>query len=307
MTDTYSLTFIAHDSTLTSEQRQQIQDFVTSLKNLQILGKEELSKDRVIDFQVTTSTPDIVKNTIRSQIEQHDLAYDVYLQKTFERKNKKLFIFDMDSTLIYQEVIELIAAYVQIEDKVAEITERAMNGEIDFTESLRERVLLLKGIDATTLWDELKLKLRITNGARELCKALKSLGIVMGVCSGGFLPLASFVKEQLGLDYAYANNLGVDKTNKLDGTTFGPIVNGEMKAQLLLEIAQKHGIDPQTAVAVGDGANDLKMMSVAGFGIAWNAKPKVQLEAPCCLNTNSLKDILYIMGFNDEAIKRLIE
>ncbi|KAL6022142.1 Phosphoserine phosphatase [Candidozyma auris] len=270
MTDTYSLTFIAHDSTLTSEQRQQIQDFVTSLKNLQILGKEELSKDRVIDFQVTTSTPDIVKNTIRSQIEQHDLAYD-------------------------------------IEDKVAEITERAMNGEIDFTESLRERVLLLKGIDATTLWDELKLKLRITNGARELCKALKSLGIVMGVCSGGFLPLASFVKEQLGLDYAYANNLGVDKTNKLDGTTFGPIVNGEMKAQLLLEIAQKHGIDPQTAVAVGDGANDLKMMSVAGFGIAWNAKPKVQLEAPCCLNTNSLKDILYIMGFNDEAIKRLIE
>ncbi|KAL6681246.1 Phosphoserine phosphatase [Candidozyma auris] len=273
MTDTYSLTFIAHDSTLTSEQRQQIQDFVTSLKNLQILGKEELSKDRVIDFQ----------------------------------KKKKLFIFDMDSTLIYQEVIELIAAYAQIEDKVAEITERAMNGEIDFTESLRERVLLLKGIDATTLWDELKLKLRITNGARELCKALKSLGIVMGVCSGGFLPLASFVKEQLGLDYAYANNLGVDKTNKLDGTTFGPIVNGEMKAQLLLEIAQKHGIDPQTAVAVGDGANDLKMMSVAGFGIAWNAKPKVQLEAPCCLNTNSLKDILYIMGFNDEAIKRLIE
>lgn len=88
MTDTYSLTFIAHDSTLTSEQRQQIQDFVTSLKNLQILGKEELSKDRVIDFQVTTSTPDIVKNTIRSQIEQHDLAYDVYLQKTFERKKK---------------------------------------------------------------------------------------------------------------------------------------------------------------------------------------------------------------------------
>lgn len=307
MTETYSLTFIAHGATLSNEDSQKIEDFVSSATYLQILGKEELSKNRVIDFQVTTSTPDLIQNSIKAEMEKLVLPYDIFFQTTSERQNKKLFIFDMDSTLIYQEVIELIAAYADIEDKVAEITERAMNGELDFNDSLRERVLLLKGIDATTLWDELKLKLQITNGARELCKALKKLGVVMGVCSGGFIPLASFIKEQLGLDYAYANNLGVDGSNKLDGTTFGPVVNGDMKAQLLQNIAEKHGIDTTQAVAVGDGANDLKMMQVAGWGIAWNAKPKVQKEAPCCLNTKSLQDVLYIMGFNDEAIKSLIE
>ncbi|KAF3987075.1 hypothetical protein FT663_04458 [Candidozyma haemuli var. vulneris] len=307
MADTYSLTFIAHGPALTNEDQQQIEKFATVTANLQILGKHELSKNRVIDFEVSTTTPDLVQRLISNENDRLKPAYDTFFQKTSDRQDKKLFIFDMDSTLIYQEVIELIAAYANIEDKVAEITERAMNGELDFNDSLRERVLLLKGIDASTLWDELKLKLQITNGARELCKALKKLGVVMGVCSGGFTPLASFIKEQLGLDYAYANNLGVDDSNKLDGTTFGPVVNGDMKAQLLQDIAAKHDIDTNSAVAVGDGANDLKMMSVAGWGVAWNAKPKVQKEAPCCLNTKSLQDILYIMGFDDESIKKLIE
>lgn len=307
MADTYSLTFIAHGPALTNEDQQQIEKFATVTANLQILGKHELSKNRVIDFEVSTTTPHLVQRLISNENDRLKPAYDTFFQKTSDRQDKKLFIFDMDSTLIYQEVIELIAAYANIEDKVAEITERAMNGELDFNDSLRERVLLLKGIDASTLWDELKLKLQITNGARELCKALKKLGVVMGVCSGGFTPLASFIKEQLGLDYAYANNLGVDDSNKLDGTTFGPVVNGDMKAQLLQDIAAKHDIDTNSAVAVGDGANDLKMMSVAGWGVAWNAKPKVQKEAPCCLNTKSLQDILYIMGFDDESIKKLIE
>lgn len=307
MTETYSLTFIAHGPALSNEEQQQIEKFVTVTADLQILGKEELSKNRVIDFQVKTATPDLIASLIKHENEKVNPKYDTFFQKTSERQDKKLFVFDMDSTLIYQEVIELIAAYANIEDKVAEITERAMNGELDFNDSLRERVLLLKGIDATTLWDELKLKLNITNGAKELCRALTKLGVVMAVCSGGFIPLASFIKEQLGLNYAYANNLGVDEEQKLNGTTFGPIVNGDMKAQLLKEIAEKHDIDTKSAVAVGDGANDLKMMSVAGWGVAWNAKPKVQKEAPCCLNTKSLQDILYIMGFNDEAIKKLIE
>lgn len=213
----------------------------------------------------------------------------------------------MDSTLIYQEVIELVASYADIEDKVAEITTRAMNGELDFNQSLAERVLLLKGIDASSIWDELKLKIQVTNGVPELCKALKKLNIIMGVCSGGFIPLAEFLKEKLGLDYAFANTLGIDDSNRLNGTTVGPIVNGEKKAELLLDIAKKHKIDPLDAVAVGDGANDLKMMFVAGFGIAWNAKPKVQKQAPACLNTKSLSDILYIMGYNDKEIKELID
>lgn len=301
----YSLTFIAHGQNLTDEDNRDIEQFVTGKLQVAVLAKTELSPNRVVDFQVDTNVPEVVLGLVKKEAELKTLNYDIVFQKTSERKNKKLFIFDMDSTLIYQEVIELIAAYADIEDKVAEITERAMNGELDFNESLRERVLLLKGIDASTLWDELKEKIKITKGARELCKALKSLGVVMGVCSGGFIPLASYVKEQLGLDYAFANTLGVDENSKLDGTTRGYIVNGEKKAELLLEIASNHGIDPKTAVAVGDGANDLKMMAAGGWGVAWNAKPKVQKEAPSCLNSDSLQDILYIMGYTDSEIAQL--
>ncbi|KAM9900096.1 hypothetical protein OXX79_005327 [Metschnikowia pulcherrima] len=301
----FSLTFIAHGAKLTDENQRDIEELVSGKLPVSVLAKTELSPNRVIDFSVETNVPDVVLSLVKKEAEIQNAGYDIIFQKTDERRNKKLFIFDMDSTLIYQEVIELIAAYANIEDKVAEITERAMNGELDFNESLRERVLLLKGIDASTLWEELKLKIKITKGARELCKALKKLGVVMGVCSGGFIPLASFVKEELGLDYAFANTLGVDDNSRLDGTTRGYIVNGEKKAELLLEIAASHNIDPATAVAVGDGANDLKMMAAAGWGVAWNAKPKVQKEAPSCLNTDSLQDILYIMGYNDSEIASL--
>lgn len=302
----YSLTFIAHGEELSPQNHSDIESFVTTKLNAVIVSKKQLSPTRVVDYLVQTNVPEIAVSMIKKERETVKPPYDIIFQVAEFRKDKKLFIFDMDSTLIYQEVIELIAAYADIEDKVAEITERAMNGELDFNESLRERVLLLKGIDATTLWDELKGKLQITNGAVELCKALKKLGVTMGVCSGGFIPLANYIKEQLGLDYAYANTLGVDETRRLDGTTLGYVVNGDKKAELLLEIAAKHGIDPKTAVAVGDGANDLKMMSVAGWGVAWNAKPKVQNEAPCCLNTKSLKDILFIMGYTENEIQSLI-
>lgn len=302
----YSLTFIAHGEQLSPQNHLQIESFVTTKLNAVVVSKKQLSPDRVVDYLVQTNVPEIAVSMIKNERETVNPPYDIVFQLAEARKNKKLFIFDMDSTLIYQEVIELIAAYADIEDKVAEITERAMNGELDFNESLRERVMLLKGIDATTLWDELKGKLQITNGARELCKALKKLGVTMGVCSGGFIPLANYIKEQLGLDYAYANTLGVDESCRLDGTTIGYVVNGDKKAELLLEIAAKHGIDPKTAVAVGDGANDLKMMGVAGWGVAWNAKPKVQAEAPCCLNTKSLQDILYIMGYTESEIQSLV-
>lgn len=304
MPTTYSLTFIAHNDTLSDSDNIAIEHFILNTLRVGVLSKKELSLNRVVDYEVTTSAPEAVVALIHKEQEQK-LGYDIIFQAAEGRKTKKLFVFDMDSTLIYQEVIELIAACAGIESQVAEITERAMNGELDFTASFLERVLLLKGIDATSLWDELKVQLRITNGARELCKALKKLGVVMAVCSGGFIPLAEYVKDTLGLDYAYANSLGV-QDGRLDGTAVGPIVNGEKKAELLLEIAAKHEIDPQDAVAVGDGANDLLMMATGGFGVAWNAKPKVQREAPCCLNTKSLQDILYIMGYNDLEIAGLV-
>lgn len=298
----YSLTFIAHNDSFSAQDHAHIERFVTTNLSATVVSKKQLSPERVVDYLIQTNVPDLAVSMIKRERAINHPPYDIIFQVAEERKNKKLFIFDMDSTLIYQEVIELIAAYADNEANVAEITERAMNGELGFEESLRERVQLLKGIEAVTLWDELKGKLRITNGALELCTALKRLGVKTGVCSGGFIPLANHVKEQLGLDYAYANALGVDDSCRLDGTTVGYVVNGDKKAELLLEIAADNGIDPKTAVAVGDGANDLKMMSVAGWGVAWNAKPKVQDEASCSLNTKSLRDILYIMGYTESEI-----
>ncbi|EMG50871.1 SER2 Phosphoserine phosphatase [Candida maltosa Xu316] len=299
----YVLTAISHDDVQFDQTSlDTIEKFVVD--NFSETSSSKLSP-RAYDYTVSIDDYEHAKQTVKEfSISKN---FDLILQSVSTRKNKKLFIFDMDSTLIYQEVIELIAAYADIEDKVAEITTRAMNGELDFNQSLAERVLLLKGIDATSIWDELKLKIQVTNGVPELCKALKKLDIVLGVCSGGFIPLAEYLKGKIGLDYAFANTLGVDESNHLNGTTVGPIVNGEKKAELLLEIASKHNIDPKDAVAVGDGANDLKMMSTGGFGIAWNAKPKVQKLAPACLNTKSLLDILYIMGYTEGEIKQLIE
>lgn len=299
------LTVISKTETLSAKNLEFIKIFITEQLKVSIISTKTLSNNRVYDFIVETDEPSAIETIIKDELLGDPADFDIIFQLESTRKNKKLFIFDMDSTLIYQEVIELIAAYANIEDKVAEITERAMNGEIDFTESLQQRVSLLKGIDSKTIWEELKEKIQITNGAKELCKALNKLDVVMGVCSGGFIPLAEYVKEQLGLHYAYANQLGTTESQILDGTTVGPIVNGEKKAELLLDIAKIHNINPQNAVAVGDGANDLKMMSVAGWGVAWNAKPTVQKAAPCCLNTKSLQDILYIMGYNDEEIEVL--
>lgn len=299
----YALTLIVHEDQSAESIVLTIDKFVTESLHASF-GKTQLSS-RVWDYELEIDNYPKALGLVKTQCLNQ--PYDLILQPSLTRRDKQLFVFDMDSTLIYQEVIELIAAYAGIEDKVAEITTRAMNGEIDFNESLRERVGLLRGIDSTTIWKELEEKIEITNGVRPLSKALKKLGCVLGVCSGGFIPLAEHIKNELGLDYAYANTLGVDENNILNGETIGDIVNGERKAELLLEIAQKHGIDPRNAVAIGDGANDLKMMSVAGFGVAWNAKPKVQLQAPACLNTKSLLDVLYILGYSDVDIKDLLE
>lgn len=278
---------------LLSKLREHDQDVIATVRRL---------SPRAIDVSTTLQNQTLAE--ARLAVKEYGLDYDVIVQDPAQRR-KKLVVFDMDSTLIQQEVIELIAAYANIEDKVAEITERAMNGELDFNQSLRERVALLKGIDSTLIWEELKHKIVLTPGARSLCAALSRSGVVMAVCSGGFIQLAEHIKNELGLIYAYANKLGIDDNNILNGTTEGPIVNGDKKASLLLEIAQKHGIEPEDAMAVGDGANDLPMMRAAGFGVAWNAKPTVQKQAPCCLNSNTLADVLYIMGYDDSEIDGL--
>ncbi|PRT53457.1 Phosphoserine phosphatase [Wickerhamiella sorbophila] len=221
---------------------------------------------------------------------------DIVVQPSHPTRQKKLVVFDMDSTLIQHEVIDMIAAYAGVEEEVSRVTEAAMRGELDFNASLEERVKLLKGVPVT-VYNDIKKKLNLTPGALELCKGLKENGVKMAVLSGGFQPFVDWIKEVLGLDYAYANVLA-DDGEKLEGKTVGRVVNAEVKAQLLAEIAEKEGIPIEYTVAVGDGSNDLKMMDRAGFGVAFSAKPIVQAKAPSRLNTGNLADILYILGYN---------
>ncbi|KAF9275842.1 hypothetical protein BGZ68_010470 [Mortierella alpina] len=225
--------------------------------------------------------------------------YDVF------RKHKRLVVFDMDSTLIQQEVIDEIARHAGVMDQVSEITEAAMNGEIDFKESLKRRVALLKGTPVSVL-ETVRDRLTFTEDALYLCKALKKIGFKLAVISGGFMPLALHVKNILGLDYAFANQLKVSPDGLyLTGETVGPIVSGERKAELLEVIAQAESVTLDQVIAVGDGANDLWMLAKAGLGIAFNAKPRVQQKARARINQKSLKYVLYLLGYEDAEIRQL--
>ncbi|RDL35954.1 Phosphoserine phosphatase [Venustampulla echinocandica] len=251
-----------------------------------------------------------------SDFRKHELLYrferewnvDVILQPdTVLRRYPRLVVFDMDSTLIIQEAIDLIAASIGVEEEVSSITARAMNGELDFSSSFRARVQLLKGVDAN-IFTKLRDVITPTKGARELIKALKRMGCKTAVLSGGFIPLTQWLADSLGIDYAYANTLEIDPvSNTLTGEALGPIVNAERKRDLLLEIAAKEGVPVEQVVAVGDGANDLLMMGVAGLGVAWNAKPVVQMEAQARLNGETLLDLLHVFGFTAEEMEVLIK
>lgn len=185
------------------------------------------------------------------------------------------------------------------------ITEAAMNGEIDFKESLRRRVALLNGTSVGVL-ENVKQILTFTEGARFLCRALKKLGFKLAVISGGFMPLALYVKAELGLDYAFANQLEVSSDGlTLTGKTIGPIVDGIRKAELLDVIAQAEGLSLKQVIAVGDGANDLWMLNKASLGIAFNAKPRVQEQARARINQKSLKYVLTLLGYSEQDMEEL--
>ncbi|KAK1656236.1 phosphoserine phosphatase serb [Colletotrichum phormii] len=252
-----------------------------------------------------------------TDLRRHELIYrferewsvDVALQPdTLWRRHPRLVVFDMDSTLITQEVIDLMAATLKdppdLGARVADITHRAMLGELEFEAAFRERVQLLKGLPASC-FEQLRPVLDVTKGVPRLIKALKRLGVKTAVLSGGFLPLTSWLAGELGIDYAHANEVVIDEAGKLTGEVKGLIVGKERKHDLLIEIAAKGGIDLSQVVAVGDGANDLLMMRAAGLGVAWNAKPRVQMEADTRLNSESLLDLLYLFGFTGDEIEQL--
>lgn len=221
------------------------------------------------------------------------------------RWSRRLVVFDMDSTLIQQEVIDELAGIAGVKDEVKKITEAAMRGELDFFESLKARVALLKGYHAEQLFNSVKDRLTFTPGARKLCSTLKVFGYKMAVVSGGFLPLAREVQKRLQLDYAFANNLEVDENGILTGATTGPVVTPERKKALLSMIANVEGCKVEQTIAVGDGANDIPMLNHAGLGIAFCAKPKVQEATEYQINQRDLSNILFLIGLSEHAAARL--
>ena len=220
-------------------------------------------------------------------------------------KTPGLAVFDTDSTLIQQEVIDELARAVGRYEQVAAVTEAATPGDFDFEASLRARVTFLKGVP-TDIWEKMKKEvITFTPGASELIRALKNLGWKTAVLIGGSTPLALWVKDTLGLDYAYANQLVADSsTDTLTGELVpdAPIVHATKKRDLLLQLASGNDILTEHTIAVGDGSNDLLMMAAAGLGIAFNAKPKVQAAAPVRLNSESLLGIMYVLGFTQTEI-----
>ena len=233
-----------------------------------------------------------------AQLLDVDIAFqvdDVY------RRNRRLVAFDMDSTLIQTEVIDELAIAAGSGDQVAKITEAAMNGQLDFKESLVRRVALLKGLDASVL-DEIAARLPLTPGAERLIRTLRSLGYRTAILSGGFGFFGRELQKRLGIDFVYANELEIED-GRLTGRVTGEIVDGARKAALLKLLAEQGGLRLEQTIAVGDGANDLPMLDAAGLGIAFHAKPKVRASAKQVISNLGLDGILYLIGMSDREVQ----
>ena len=243
----------------------------------------------------------------RMQAELMQLSQGMGIDFSFQRDDmyrrmRRLICFDMDSTLIQTECIDELAERAGVGDKVRAITERAMRGEIDFKESFTERVALLKGLDVSVMQDIAE-HLPITEGVPRLMTVLKRCGYKIAILSGGFTYFGEFLQRKFGIDYVYANELEISEDGKLTGHYVGDIVDGKRKAELLKLIAQVEKVNLAQTIAVGDGANDLPMITEAGLGIAFHAKPRVQAGARQSINSLGLDGVLYFLGFKDSYIE----
>ena len=265
------------------------------------LDEEKASVRACIEFSV--------RGTLKNRVEMQrslmklssEMGMDFSLQlDNMYRRMRRLICFDMDSTLIQTECIDELAERAGVGEQVRAITERAMRGEIDFKESFTERVALLKGLDESVM-KEIAENLPITEGVERLMFVLKHYGYKIAILSGGFTYFGEHLKRKFGIDYVYANELEIED-GKLTGRYLGEIVDGKRKAELLRLLAQVEKVDIAQTIAVGDGANDLPMLSTAGLGIAFHAKPKVVENAEQSINTIGLDGVLYFLGFKDSYL-----
>jgi phosphoserine phosphatase len=273
--------------------------------NIEKIGR--LSENTLASVEIHALLPadrdsEVLKRTLLAVATS--TGFDVSLQpESLYRRSKRLVVLDMDSTLIRIEVIDELARAHGVGAEVARITERAMQGEMDYDESLRQRVALLKGLDVKVL-DRIAADLPLTEGAETMVRVLKRLGYKIAVISGGFSRAAEALKRRLDMDYAYSNNLEV-VGGKLTGRVIGPIVNGQRKAELLETIAQAEGVLLDQVIAVGDGANDALMLERAGLGIAFHAKAKLREHADTSISGAGLDAILYLLGLSARELQEV--
>lgn len=261
-----------------------------------------LSRYPVVSYEMVVSggDADVLRAGLLRTTQTHGV--DVAVQpEGLERRAKRLVVMDVDSTLIQDEVIELLAARAGRRDEVRAITERAMAGELDFREALEERVALLAGLDATAL-DDVRAEVRLTPGARTFVRTLKRLGFKLAIVSGGFSHITEPLRASLGIDHSVANELEI-VDGRLTGRLVGEVVDRARKAEVLEQVAAAEGIPLEQTVAIGDGANDLDMLARAGLGIAFNAKPVVREAADTAVSVPYLDAVLFVLGIRRDDVE----
>ena len=257
-----------------------------------------------VEFSVRgeADNPQQFRNSLLELASRHDIDI-AYQEDNIYRRNRQLVVFDMDSTLIDAEVIDELAKEAGVGEQVAAITEAAMQGELDFKQSFAQRMALLKGLDVNVLQSVAE-RLQLNEGAEHLLKTLKRLGFKTAIVSGGFTYFGHYLQRILGVDYVYANELDIED-GLVTGKVKGDIIDGQRKADLLCELADREGLVLQQVIAVGDGANDLPMLNIAGLGIAFRAKPLVKASAKQSISNLGLDGILYLLGYSDKDIHLL--